>query len=115
MPLIPLHSLYSPLQPLNYTLQNTPLPQTTHFHKLTLHLSTNPSITPQHSLSLPPKIITQHFNIFLTLTHHPQNPQIIIQKQQHQKQKLLQMSIQQLHLSVRSYNSLKPPPINSVQ
>ncbi|WP_313956240.1 DNA-directed RNA polymerase subunit alpha C-terminal domain-containing protein, partial [Staphylococcus epidermidis] len=46
---------------------------------------------------------------------HPQNPQIMIQKQEHQKQKLLQISIQQLHLSLPSYNSLKPPPINSLQ
>ncbi|GGG90936.1 DNA-directed RNA polymerase subunit alpha [Staphylococcus pragensis] len=90
---IPVDSLYSPVERVNYTVENTRVGQSSDFDKLTLDVWTNGSITPQESVSLAAKIMTEHLNIFVGLTD----------------------SIEELDLSVRSYNCLKRAGINSVQ
>ena len=107
---IPVDSLYSPVERVNYTVENTRVGQSSDFDKLTLDVWTNGSITPQESVSLAAKIMTEHLNIFVSLTDEAQNAEIM-----NQKEKVLEMSIEELDLSVRSYNCLKRAGINSVQ
>merc|ERR1712098_747925 len=107
---IPVDSLYSPVERVNYTVENTRVGQSSDFDKLTLDVWTNGSITPQESVSLAAKIMTEHLNIFVGLTDEAQNAEIMIEKE-----KVLEMSIEGLDLSVRSYNRLKRAGINSVQ
>ena len=107
---IPVDSLYSPVERVNYTVENTRVGQSSDFDKLTLDVWTNGSITPQESVSLAAKIMTEHLNIFVSLTDEAQNAEIMIEKE-----KVLEMSIEELDLSVRSYNCLKRAGINSVQ
>ena len=110
---IPVDSLYSPVERVNYTVENTRVGQSSDFDKLTLDVWTNGSITPQESVSFA-KILTEHLNIFVGLTDEAQN-EIMIEKEEDQKEKVLEMSIEELDLSVRSYNCLKRAGINSVQ
>ena len=112
---IPVDSLYSPVERVNYTVENTRVGQSSDFDKLTLDVWTNGSITPQESVSLAAKIMTEHLNIFVSLTDEAQNAEIMIEKEEDQKEKVLEMSIEELDLSVRSYNCLKRAGINSVQ
>ena len=112
---IPVDSLYSPVERVNYTVENTRVGQSSDFDKLTLDVWTNGSITPQESVSLAAKIMTEHLNIFAGLTDEAQNAEIMIEKEEDQKEKVLEMSIEELDLSVRSYNCLKRAGINSVQ
>ena len=76
---------------------------------------TDGSLTPQEAVSLGAKILTEHLNIFVDLTDEAQNAEIMIEKEEDQKEKVLEMSIEELDLSVRSYNCLKRAGINSVQ
>ena len=112
---IPVDSLYSPVERVNYTVENTRVGQSSDFDKLTLDVWTDGSITPQESVSLAAKIMTEHLNIFVGLTDEAQNAEIMIEKEEDQKEKVLEMSIEELDLSVRSYNCLKRAGINSVQ
>ena len=112
---LPIDSLYSPVERVNYTVENTRVGQSSDFDKLTLDVWTNGSITPQESVSLAAKIMTEHLNIFVSLTDEAQNAEIMIEKEEDQKEKVLEMSIEELDLSVRSYNCLKRAGINSVQ
>ena len=84
-------------------------------YKLTLDVWTNGSITPQESVSLAAKIMTEHLNIFVGLTDEAQNAEIMIEKEEDQKEKVLEMTIEELDLSVRSYNCLKRAGINTVE
>ena len=111
---IPVDSLYSPVERVNYTVENTRVGQSSDFDKLTLDVWTNGSITPQESVSLAAKIMTEHLNIFVGLTDEAQNAEIMIEKEEDQKEKVLEMSIEELDLSC-SYNCLKRAGINSVQ
>ncbi|WP_281198419.1 DNA-directed RNA polymerase subunit alpha [Staphylococcus schleiferi] len=112
---IPVDSLYSPVERVNYTVENTRVGQSSDFDKLTLDVWIDGSITPQESVSLAAKIMTEHLNIFVGLTDEAQNAEIMIEKEEDQKEKVLEMSIEELDLSVRSYNCLKRAGINSVQ
>lgn len=112
---IPVDSLYSPVERVNYTVENTRVGQSSDFDKLTLDVWTDGSITPQEAVSLAAKIMTEHLNIFVGLTDEAQNAEIMIEKEEDQKEKVLEMSIEELDLSVRSYNCLKRAGINSVQ
>ncbi len=112
---IPVDSIYTPIERVNYTVENTRVGQMTNFDKLTLDVWTDGSITPQEGVSLSAKIMTEHLNIFVGLTDEAQNVEIMIEKEEDQKEKVLEMSIEELDLSVRSYNCLKRAGINSVQ
>ena len=112
---IPVDSIYTPIERVNYTVENTRVGQMTNFDKLTLDVWADGSITPQEAVSLAAKIMTEHLNIFVGLTDEAQNVEIMIEKEEDQKEKVLEMSIEELDLSVRSYNCLKRAGINSVQ
>ncbi|MEJ7520331.1 DNA-directed RNA polymerase subunit alpha, partial [Staphylococcus saprophyticus] len=88
--------LYSPVERVNYTVENTRVGQSSDFDKLTLDVWTNGSITPQESVSLAAKIMTEHLNIFVGLTDEAQNAEIMIEKEEDQKEKVLEMSIEEL-------------------
>lgn len=112
---IPVDSIYTPVERMNYTVENTRVGQSTNFDKLTLDVWTDGSLTPQEAVSLGAKIMTEHLNIFVNLTDEAQNAEIMIEKEEDHKEKVLEMSIEELDLSVRSYNCLKRAGINSVQ
>ncbi|RXK18691.1 DNA-directed RNA polymerase subunit alpha [Macrococcus sp. DPC7161] len=112
---IPVDSIYTPVERVNYTVENTRVGQSTNFDKLTLDVWTDGSLTPQEAVSLGAKIMTEHLNIFVDLTDEAQNAEIMIEKEEDHKEKVLEMSIEELDLSVRSYNCLKRAGINSVQ
>lgn len=113
--IIPVDSIYTPVERVNYQVENTRVGQSTNFDKLTLDVWTDGSITPQEAISLGAKIMTEHLNIFVDLTDEAQNAEIMIEKEEDHKEKVLEMSIEELDLSVRSYNCLKRAGINSVQ
>ena len=112
---IPIDSIYTPVERVNYTVENTRVGQNANFDKLTLDVWTDGSITPLESISLGAKILTEHLNIFVNLTDEAQNAEIMVEKEEDQKEKVLEMSIEELDLSVRSYNCLKRAGINTVQ
>ena len=112
---IPVDSIYTPVERVNYTVENTRVGQDANFDKLTLDVWTDGSITPLESISLGAKILTEHLNIFVNLTDEAQNAEIMVEKEEDQKEKVLEMSIEELDLSVRSYNCLKRAGINTVQ
>lgn len=111
---IPIDSLYSPVNRVNYTVENTRVGQSSDYDKLTIDVWTDGSLSPQEAVSLGAKIMTEHLNIFVNLTDEAQNAEIMIEKEEDQKEKVLEMTIEELDLSVRSYNCLKRAGINTV-
>ncbi|GGH74782.1 DNA-directed RNA polymerase subunit alpha [Compostibacillus humi] len=112
---IPVDSIFTPVSRVTYQVENTRVGQSTDFDKLTLDITTNGSIRPEEAISLGAKIITEHFNIFVNLTDEAQNAEIMVEKEEDQKEKVMEMTIEELDLSVRSYNCLKRAGINTVQ
>ncbi|UFT99522.1 DNA-directed RNA polymerase subunit alpha [Radiobacillus kanasensis] len=112
---IPVDSIFTPVSRVTYQVENTRVGQVTNFDKLTLDVWTDGSIRPEEAVSLGAKIYTEHLNIFVGLTDEAQNAEIMIEKEEDQKEKVLEMTIEELDLSVRSYNCLKRAGINTVQ
>ncbi|WP_216831065.1 DNA-directed RNA polymerase subunit alpha [Alkalihalobacterium elongatum] len=112
---IPIDSIYTPVSRVNYQVENTRVGQITNYDKLTLDVWTDGSIRPEEAVSLGAKILTEHLNIFVGLTDQAQNAEIMVEKEEDQKEKVLEMTIEELDLSVRSYNCLKRAGINTVQ
>ncbi|HET7629015.1 MAG TPA: DNA-directed RNA polymerase subunit alpha [Bacillales bacterium] len=112
--IIPVDSIYTPVTRVNYQVENTRVGQVTNFDKLTLDVWTDGSIQPEEAVSLGAKILTEHLNIFVGLTDQAQKAEIMIEKEEDQKEKVLEMTIEELDLSVRSYNCLKRAGINTV-
>lgn len=112
---IPIDSIYTPVQRVTYTVENTRVGQVTNFDKLTLDVWTDGSIGPKEATALGAKILTEHLNIFVGLTEEAQNAVIMEEKEEDKKEKVLEMTIEELDLSVRSYNCLKRAGINTVQ
>jgi DNA-directed RNA polymerase subunit alpha len=112
---IPIDSIYTPVSRVNYQVENTRVGQVTNYDKLTLDVWTDGSIRPEEAVSIGAKIITEHLNIFVGLTDQAQNAEIMVEKEEDQKEKVLEMTIEELDLSVRSYNCLKRAGINTVQ
>ncbi|MFC4620270.1 DNA-directed RNA polymerase subunit alpha [Camelliibacillus cellulosilyticus] len=112
---IPIDSIYTPVSRVNYQVENTRVGQVTNYDKLTLEVWTDGSIKPEEAVSLGAKILTEHLNIFVGLTDQAQNAEIMVEKEEDQKEKVLEMTIEELDLSVRSYNCLKRAGINTVQ
>ncbi|WP_077616045.1 DNA-directed RNA polymerase subunit alpha [Caenibacillus caldisaponilyticus] len=112
---IPIDSIYTPVSKVNYQVENTRVGQVTNYDKLTLDVWTDGSIRPEEAVSLGAKILTEHLNIFVGLTDQAQNAEIMVEKEEDQKEKVLEMTIEELDLSVRSYNCLKRAGINTVQ
>lgn len=112
---IPIDSVFTPVERVSYQVENTRVGQRTDYDKLTLDVWTNGSITPEEAVSLAAKILTEHLNIFVGLTDDAKNAEIMVEKEEDQKEKVLEMTIEELDLSVRSYNCLKRAGINTVQ
>ncbi|GEL07442.1 DNA-directed RNA polymerase subunit alpha [Salisediminibacterium halotolerans] len=112
---IPTDSIFTPVSRVNYQVENTRVGQVTNFDKLTLDVWTDGSIRPEEAVSLGAKIMNEHLNIFVGLTDQAQQAEIMVEKEEDQKEKVLEMTIEELDLSVRSYNCLKRAGINTVQ
>ena len=112
---LPIDSIYTPIERVNYTVENARVGQRSDFDKLTLDVWTDGSITPTEAVSLGAKILTEHLAMFVNLTETAQNVQVIVEKEETHKEKTLEMTIEELDLSVRSYNCLKRAGINTVK
>lgn len=108
-------SIYTPVEKVNYYVEPTRVGQRSDYDKLILEVWTNGSINPQEGISLAAKILVEHLNLFINLTDHINNVEIMVEKEEDQKEKVLEMSIDELDLSVRSYNCLKRAGINTVE
>ncbi len=112
---IPVDSIYTPVQMVNYTVENTRVGQITDFDKLVLEIWTNGTLTCEDAVSLGAKILNEHLNLFIDLSDDAKNAEILIEKEDTKKEKVLEMTIEELDLSVRSYNCLKRAAINTVE
>jgi len=113
--LIPVDSLYTPVRKVNYTVDNTRVGSITDFDRLILEVWTNGTITPSAAVSLGSKILTEHLNLFMDLSEVSKSAEVMAEKPEGKKEKVLEMSIEELDLSVRSFNCLKRAGINSVE
>ena len=111
---IAVDSIFTPITKVNFTVENTRVGQITDFDKLTLEIWTDGSIQPEEAASLAAKILTEHLMLFINLTEHVQDVDILVEKDDKKKEKILEMNIEELDLSVRSYNCLKRAGINTV-
>lgn len=112
---IPVDSIYTPVTKVNYTVENTRVGQVTDFDKLVLEIWTDGSITPEEGVSIGAKIMQEHLNLFIQLDDSTSDMEIMIEKEEDQKEKALEMTIEELELSVRSFNCLKRAAINTVE
>lgn len=112
--IIPVDSIFSPVRKVNYTVTDTRVGQITDYDKLTLEVWTNGSILPDEAISLSAKILNDHLKLFIGLTEKIGDVEIMVEKEEEERDKILDMSIEELDLSVRSYNCLKRAGINTV-
>ena len=112
---IAVDSIYTPIQRVNFKVENTRVGQITDYDKLTLEVWSNGTIRTEEAISLAAKILIEHFKLFMTLTDNADNVEIMVEKEEDKKEKVLEMTIEELDLSVRSYNCLKRAGINTVQ
>ena len=112
---IPVDSIYTPVKRVNYTVENTRVGQVTDYDKLILELWTDGSITPEEGVSIGAKIMLEHLNLFIGLGSDVKGMEFMIEKDEDRKEKALEMTIEELELSVRSFNCLKRASINTVE
>ena len=112
---LPVDSIYTPVKKVNYTVENTRVGQNTEFDKLTLEVWTNGTIKPDEAISLGAKVMSEHLNLFIDLSDQARHTEIMVEKEETQKIRVLEMTIEELDLSVRSYNCLKRAGINTVE
>lgn len=112
---IAIDSIYTPVERVNISIQNTRVGQITDFDKLTLDVYTNGTLAPDEAVSLAAKVLSEHLNLFIDLSEKGQNFDVIVEKEDDKKEKVLEMNIDELELSVRSYNCLKRAGINTVE
>ena len=113
--LIPIDSIYTPVSRVNFLVENTRVGQITDYDKLVLEVWTNGTVTPDGAVSVGARILNEHLNLFVNLTDNAKNTEIMIEKEDSKKEKMLELSIEELDLSVRSYNCLKRAGINTVE
>lgn len=112
---IPVDSIYTPVRKVNFTVENTRVGQVTDYDKLILEIWTDGSIKPSEGVSIGAKIMQEHLNLFIELTDSADTMEIMVEKEEDQKEKALEMTIEELELSVRSFNCLKRAAINTVE
>ena len=112
---IAVDSIYTPVERVNLTIENTRVGQITDYDKLTLDVYTNGTLEPDEAVSLAAKVLSEHLNLFIDLSERGQNVEVMSVKEDTEKEKALVMSIDELELSVRSYNCLKRAGINTVE
>lgn len=111
---IPVDSIYTPVRRVNFLVENTRVGQVTDYDKLTLEVWTNGTISPDDAVSLGAKILNDHLALFIDLSDNVKNTEILSEKEENKKEKVREMTIEELDLSVRSYNCLKRAGINTV-
>ncbi|MGN0131005.1 MAG: DNA-directed RNA polymerase subunit alpha [Lachnospiraceae bacterium] len=112
---IAVDSIYTPVERVNLTVENTRVGQITDFDKLTLDVYTNGTLEPDEAVSLAAKVLSEHLKLFIDLSENAKSAEVMIEKEDDEKEKVLEMSIDELELSVRSYNCLKRAGINTVE
>ena len=112
---IPVDSIYTPVYKVNYTVENTRVGNMTDFDKLTLEVWTDGTITPRDAVSLGAKILCDHFSLFTDLSDTMSSKSTVVEKAEAQRDKVLELTIEELDLSVRSFNCLKRANINTVE
>ena len=112
---LPVDSIYTPVKKVNYTVENTRVGQNTEFDKLTLEVWTNGTIKPDEAISLGARVMSEHLSLFVDLSDQARHTEIMVEKEETKKEKVLEMTIEELDLSVRSYNCLKRAGINTVE
>ena len=112
---IPVDSIFSPVIKVNYDVEDTRVGQVTDFNKLTLEIWTDGSISPEEGVSIGAKIMQEHLNQFIILDDAASEMEILVEKEGDNKEKALEMTIEELELSVRSFNCLKRAAINTVE
>jgi len=111
---IPIDSIFSPVRKVNYTVTDTRVGQITDYDKLTLEVWTNGTILPDEAVSLSAKILNDHLLLFVGLTEKIGDVEIMVETEEEERDKVLDLSVEELDLSVRSYNCLKRAAINTV-
>ena len=112
---LPIDSIYTPVKKVNYSVENTRVGQMVDYDKLTIEVWTNGSLKPDEALSLAAKVMTGHLELFIDLSEATKNTQVMVEKEESKKEKVLEMSIEDLELSVRSFNCLKRAAISTVE
>lgn len=112
---LPIDSIYTPVKKVNYQVENTRVGQTVDYDKLVIEVWTDGSLKAHEALSLAAKVMTGHLELFIDLSETTKNTQIMVEKEESKKEKVLEMSIEELELSVRSYNCLKRANISTVE
>ena len=112
---IAIDSIYTPVERVNVTVENTRVGQITDFDKLTLDVFTNGTLAPDEAVSLAAKVLSEHLSLFIDLSENAKTAEVMTVKEDDEKEKVLEMSIDELELSVRSYNCLKRAGINTVE
>ena len=112
---IAIDSIYTPVERVNLTIENTRVGQITDYDKLTLDVYTNGTLEPDEAVSLAAKVLSEHLNLFIDLSENARTAEVMIEKEDNAKEKVLEMNIDELELSVRSYNCLKRAGINTVE
>lgn len=112
---IAIDSIYTPVERINLSVQNTRVGQITDYDKLTLNVYTNGTLEPDEAVSLAAKVLSEHLNLFIDLSENAKTAEVMIEKEDDEKGKVLEMNIDELELSVRSYNCLKRAGINTVE
>jgi len=112
---LPIDSIYTPVKKVNYSVENTRVGQRVDYDKLTIEVWTDGSLKPYEALSFAAKVMTGHLELFIDLSEATKNTQVMIEKEESKKEKVLEMSIEDLELSVRSFNCLKRAGISTVE
>ncbi len=112
---LPIDSIFTPVKKVNYKVENTRVGQRVDYDKLTIEVWTDGSLKPFEALSLAAKVMTSHLNLFIDLSEATRNTQVMVEKEESKKEKVLEMPIEELELSVRSYNCLKRAGISTVE
>ena len=112
---LPIDSIYTPVKKVNYQVENTRVGQTVDYDKLVIEVWTDGSLKAHEALSLAAKVMTGHLELFIDLSETTKNTQVMIEKEESKKEKVLEMTIEELELSVRSFNCLKRAGISTVE
>ncbi|MCD8361356.1 MAG: DNA-directed RNA polymerase subunit alpha [Lachnospiraceae bacterium] len=113
--MIAIDSIYTPVERVNMTVEDTRVGQQTDFDKLTLDVYTNGALGPDEAVSLAAKVLSEHLSLFIDLSENARSTEIMVETENDEKEKVLEMNIDELELSVRSYNCLKRAGINTVE
>ena len=112
---IAVDSIYTPVERVNMAVENTRVGQQTDYDKLTLEIYTNGTLAPDEAVSLAAKVLSEHLNVFIDLSENAKTAESMVEKEDNEEERVLEMNIDELELSVRSYNCLKRAGINTVE